>query len=191
MMGYVENNLMVGEEIVYQARLHPIALISPLLTIFFGAVIIFIAPVLLPLIRGLTPEVDQLFGLAQPELLGLLPRILQIFGLLNILQGVLGMVSGLVRILTSEFAITNKRVVVKTGFLRRSTIELLLSKIESINVNQTFAGRLLNYGTIIITGTGTTHEPLYNIANPLDFRRQIQQQIVEDQNNQGATRRMM
>jgi uncharacterized membrane protein YdbT with pleckstrin-like domain len=182
---------MIGEEIIYEGRLHPMALISPLVTLVFGAILIFIAPAIVPLVRNVFPLVDELLRTLDSNLINLIPRLLQIFGILIILQGLLGMIGAFVRMATSEFAITNKRVIVKTGFLRRSTIELLLSKIESINVNQTFAGRLLNYGTIIITGTGTTHEPLYNIANPLDFRRQIQQQIVEDQNNQGATRRMM
>ncbi len=80
--------------------------------------------------------------------------------------------------LTSEFAVTNMRVVAKTGFVRRSTAETLLSKIEAIGVDQRLVGRMLGFGTVQITGTGGTRETFKKIARPLELRRQIQSQIV-------------
>jgi len=76
---------------------------------------------------------------------------------------------------TSEFAVTNKRVVIKVGLISRRTVEMNLSKIESVNVNQSIIGRLLGYGTIIIVGTGGTTETFDTIADPLQFRRKFQE----------------
>jgi uncharacterized membrane protein YdbT with pleckstrin-like domain len=76
---------------------------------------------------------------------------------------------------TSEFAITSKRIVIKVGLISRHTVEMNLSKIESVNVDQGIMGRILGYGTITVIGTGGTRESFQNIANPVEFRRQFQQ----------------
>ncbi len=75
---------------------------------------------------------------------------------------------------TSEFAITNKRLIIKTGLISRHTLEMSLSKVESINVDQGIIGRMLNYGSITVIGTGGTRELFQNIAHPMEFRRQFQ-----------------
>jgi len=80
----------------------------------------------------------------------------------------------LIQRLTSEFAITNKRLIIKTGLISRHTLEMNLSKVESINVDQSILGRMLDYGSIAIIGTGGTREPFDNIAHPMEFRRQFQ-----------------
>jgi len=74
-----------------------------------------------------------------------------------------------------EFAITNKRVVIKTGWLSRHTIEMNLNKIESVKVEQSIMGRMLGYGTVRIIGTGGTREAFDNIRNPLLFRKKFQE----------------
>jgi len=68
-------------------------------------------------------------------------------------------------------------VVIKTGLASRKTIEMLLNKVESIEVSETTAGRVLGYGTIVVIGTGGTPEPFHKVAHPLEFRSQVQQQI--------------
>ena len=74
-----------------------------------------------------------------------------------------------------EFAITNRRIVIKTGLIRRNTMEMNLSKIESVNVDQSILGRLLGYGTIHIRGTGGSIETFPYINEPLEFRKQFQE----------------
>ena len=74
-----------------------------------------------------------------------------------------------------EFAVTNKRVIVKTGLISRRTLEMNLSKIESVNVDQSIMGRILGYGTITIIGTGGTRESFPKIAEPLLFRKKFQE----------------
>ncbi len=75
----------------------------------------------------------------------------------------------------SEFVITNRRIIIKTGFIARSTFEMNLSKIESVNVDQSVAGRIFNYGSITIIGTGGTRETFNNISKPLSFRKAFQE----------------
>ena len=65
-------------------------------------------------------------------------------------------------------------MIVKVGLIRRDTLELLLSKVESIGVDQTVTGRIVGYGSIAVVGTGGTRETFRNIARPLDFRKQVQ-----------------
>jgi uncharacterized membrane protein YdbT with pleckstrin-like domain len=91
----------------------------------------------------------------------------------------LGLVLGLaswIRQMSSEFAVTTARVIVKIGFLSRRTIEINLSRVESIQVDQSLFGRMLNYGTIMVIGTGGTKEPFTLIAAPLAFRHAVQAQ---------------
>src|SRR5207248_7092002 len=76
--------------------------------------------------------------------------------------------------ISSEFAITNRRVLIKVGLLGRHTLELLLQKVEGIGVDQPLSGRLFGFGSIVVTGTGGTRERFDRIADPLEFRRQVQ-----------------
>ncbi len=84
-------------------------------------------------------------------------------------------IAPLIDYLTSEFAITNRRIIIKVGFISRRTLELNLSKVESVTVDQSIMGRILGYGNIIVIGTGGTKEPFGNICAPLEFRKQFQQ----------------
>lgn len=84
-------------------------------------------------------------------------------------------IAPLIAFSTSEFAITNKRVIIKVGLISRRTLEMNLNKIESVNVNQGILGRMLGYGTIVIVGTGGTKEPFAGISDPLGFRKKFQE----------------
>jgi uncharacterized membrane protein YdbT with pleckstrin-like domain len=79
---------------------------------------------------------------------------------------------------SSEFAITNKRVLIKVGLIRRHFLELLLQKVEGIGVDQGILGRILGYGTITVAGVGGTKEAFRMISNPLEFRRQVQTSLA-------------
>ena len=76
---------------------------------------------------------------------------------------------------TSEFTVTDKRLIVKTGFIRRQTHEIFISKLESISVDQGILGRIFNAGTIITSGTGGSKQKFSNVANPLELRSAIQE----------------
>jgi len=82
---------------------------------------------------------------------------------------------------TSEFGISNKKVLIKVGWIKRNSLETLLPKVESIQVEQGILGRIFNFGTIIIRGTGGTHNPFKKMSDPLTFRKIAQEQINKTQ----------
>ena len=149
-MGYIEANLMPGEEITYRTHLHWVIYTVPIL---IGACALAL------LIGSLGYE-------------GWLP-LASLGGLLLIAAAGLAL-SRWVIARTSEFAVTNKRVIIKRGLVCRHTLELLLTKVESVGVDQGIAGRILGYGSIVVIGTGGTRESFQNIAQPLEFRKQVQ-----------------
>jgi uncharacterized membrane protein YdbT with pleckstrin-like domain len=83
---------------------------------------------------------------------------------------VLLVVPPILRYFTNELALTNRRVVAKFGVITLRTIEIRLDKIESVRVHQNISGRLLNYGSVVITGTGGSHDPIPDIPDPVVFR---------------------
>jgi uncharacterized membrane protein YdbT with pleckstrin-like domain len=163
-MSYIDANLIPGEKVVYQTRLHWIAMLGHLL---FGLLVLALPGViLLYYARTQQPQTS-----AQSERL-----MLGGAGIL-LLSAVIVILFGLVRRNATEMAVTTRRVVIKTGLAARKTIEMLLGKVESIEVSETASGRMLGYGTIVLIGTGGTSEPFHKIAHPLEFRSQVQQQI--------------
>ena len=96
--------------------------------------------------------------------------LLPLFGL-----GLVFLIWAFIRYKTTEFAVTDKRVIAKTGLISRNTVELFLDKVESLHVEQSVLGRLLDFGTITIRGTGNTEEPIRNISAPLALRKQFMQ----------------
>jgi uncharacterized membrane protein YdbT with pleckstrin-like domain len=73
----------------------------------------------------------------------------------------------------TEIAITDRRVIYAHGFIQRHSVEVHMDKIESVDVDQTALGRLLDYGDVTIHGTGTTLEPLRDVDQPIEFRNQV------------------
>ena len=103
-----------------------------------------------------------------------------IIGMIVLAIGLLALIPPFVEYATSEFGITNKRVIIKIGFLRRRTLELLLRHVEAILVDQSLMGRILNCGSVTLTGTGGVRETFGNISNPLEFRRRVQGEAAKD-----------
>ncbi len=152
-MSYIEKNLMNGESILYQGKLHWAIFLWPatwlaIAIMFFG-------------------------GGSQTAPAG------GLFVLIAILTGI----TSFINYKTSEFGITNKRVIVKVGFIRRSSVEVLLNKVEGIQVNQGILGRILGFGSIVVGGTGGTKDPFHKISEPLEFRKQAQEQIASVQDS--------
>ena len=74
---------------------------------------------------------------------------------------------------TTEIAVTNRRVIYKRGFIRRYTVEMHMEKVESIDVDQSVLGRLLDYGDVIVRGTGARFEPLPMVQSPIKLRNAV------------------
>jgi len=158
-VGYVENNLITGETITYRARLHWILFVKPsliaLAILGIGALIFYAAD----LASALSTQ-----------------AILITWAVLLIIAAI-PVITATVNRHSAEFAVTNKRVILKIGFIQSKTAEMFLNKIESVGIDQTLTGRVLGFGTIVIRGTGGSLEPFHQVSAPLEFRKQIQEQI--------------
>ena len=162
-MSYVESNLVPGETVIYQTRLHWIVM---LWHIVLGCLLLGLPGVLL-----------LYYALSRTGIESRTLHVMEGGSVALLVFGVVVILMGMVRRNATEMAVTNRRVVIKTGLVSRKTIEMLLNKVESIEVSETAFGRMLGYGTIVVIGTGGTPEPFHRIAHPLEFRSQVQQQI--------------
>jgi uncharacterized membrane protein YdbT with pleckstrin-like domain len=113
------------------------------------------------------------WSLAPIIILGIL--FLPVYGL-----GLIFWLVAFIRYQTTELAFTNKRVIAKFGFISRQTIELNITKVESIQVGQGVLGRIFNYGTLIISGAGNPQAPIPGISNPMGFRRAFMESQDKD-----------
>jgi uncharacterized membrane protein YdbT with pleckstrin-like domain len=159
-MGYIENNLIEDETVVYQARLHWVLFLKPAIVslIFVGIA-------------------AALFYFASDSIDSDNTWMMQRIGVALILLAFIPLAIGVYRRSAREYAVTNRRVVMQTGVMQRKTEEVFLNKIESIGVDQTVSGRMLGYGTVTIRGTGGSFGPFERVSAPLELRRQIQEQI--------------
>jgi uncharacterized membrane protein YdbT with pleckstrin-like domain len=149
-MSYVQHVLQPGEEIRHTARIHWIKYMSGLLLLSAAVVMV---------IFGELAERARIIWL----IIAAATALIALGQLLH---------AWFVR-WTTEIAVTNRRVIRKMGFIRRDTVEMHMDKVESVDVDQSVLGRLLDYGTVIVRGTGTGLEPLRNVAKPLELRNHI------------------
>ena len=100
---------------------------------------------------------------------------LVLLGVLTLIAvvGLVFLIWAWVRVRSTELAITSRRIIAKFGFVKRHTVEINLDKVESLKVEQGVWGRFLNFGTIFISGSGSSVAPIPNIADPLVFRRKF------------------
>ena len=155
-MGYVDGNLIPGERVIYRTRLHWWVYSKA------GFVVLFVL---------------FLIGVAASGGGTALPAVVFLLVLGAILGGSLALWA-YIKTNTCEFAVTNKRIIVKVGVVSTRSIDIDLRKVEGIVVNQEFDGKLLGFGTIVIMGTGGTKEPFDDIDDPFEFRRQAQQEVA-------------
>jgi uncharacterized membrane protein YdbT with pleckstrin-like domain len=172
-MGYIENNLIPGEQVLFKTRLHSV-------TIFFHAIVGMIIGLL-----GLFCLYKSMTGRDDPDAQS---KIWAIFGGILVVMSIVAMIYAIMKRNATEMAVTNRRILIKTGILSRRSIELLLSRVESIVITEPFFGRMLGYGSVIVRGTGGTPEPFDYIARPKEFRRCVQEQIeaTQGQNRPGG-----
>ena len=162
-MGFVDESLLPGETIVYRAHVHWKVFMLPA---FFAlsALVLIVASFVIPVI-GLGFAITGCILLAPAVIIG---------------------IERWIRYSASEFAVTERRVLIKVGVIRRHSVEILLEKVEGIGVEQTVPGRLFNFGSIIITGTGGTRETFHEMSAPMEFRRQVQARIGGSEERESA-----
>jgi uncharacterized membrane protein YdbT with pleckstrin-like domain len=151
-MSYARKVLLPGEQVVYETGLHWL--------VYGRAIILFCAAVALSVAAQY---------LAAPDTRKL---VLGVAGALLALA-VLAAAMAAIRRVSTELAVTDQRVIFKSGIFARHTIEMNRSKVESVDVDQSVLGRILGYGTLMVRGTGGSLEPMEAISDPLAFRTHI------------------
>ena len=164
-VSYVERNLIEGEAVVFQTKHHWIVMLR---TFVLGVVLDLVG------IGGL------IYILSQRDLDTSYRNAALLGAAAAVIAGSLLTLYGTMKRNATEMVVTNKRVIVKTGILKRNTFEMLLSRIESIGVQEPVLGRMLGYGTVVLRGVGGTPDEFDLIAKPLAFRSQVQEQIEKE-----------
>ncbi len=157
-MGYIEKNLLQGEDVIYRTSLHWIIYMNPLFLFAMGGACFWWS--------GIEQNQDGKI-------------VIVIAGSTLLLVSLINGLTALIASFTSEFGVTNQRVLIKVGLIKRDTFELLLNKVESFQIKQTVLGRILSYGTILISGTGGGKDVFHNIDDPLVLKSRVQQSAKE------------
>jgi len=150
-MTYIGNNLLDDEDLIHVTRLHPIVLLAPAM-----------------IVSGLAGMLSIMSDI---------PAVWYTLIFFVFLSG-WRLVDRLVLYLSSEFGVTSKRVLGKTGLVRLKTTDIVLAKVEAIRINQSILGRICNFGDVLVTGTGGTEEVLSYIPEPQLFSKVIQEQLA-------------
>jgi uncharacterized membrane protein YdbT with pleckstrin-like domain len=150
-MSYVQKILEPGESVTHVTRTHWLVYLPAIFLLLLGIVVL-----------ASSSYVSADFA-AVPK----------IAGAMLILLAAISWLPAFIRRWTTELAVTNRRIVFKSGLFRRHTMEMNMSKVESVDVDQSVMGRILDYGTVTIRGTGGGIEPMRNIANPIAFRNRV------------------
>lgn len=147
-MSYIQNNLQAGEEIKYKADIHWYIFVYPVILLLMGA----------------------FFYSARQA------GFVYYIGLFLLLAGLFQLVKRILLKMGAEYVVTNRRVILKSGILSRDALELILNKCEGLRINQSIMGRLLGFGSIVVTTGGMTNA-FHFIADPMRFRNEINAQI--------------
>jgi uncharacterized membrane protein YdbT with pleckstrin-like domain len=148
-MSYYAKALQPNERILYNKRLHWIVYAGA--TCFSLLFWLFLA-----LIGKNNNEAHSLISIASQILICISPLML-----------------AWIKRATTEIIVTDKRIIFKRGVIFRKTTEMNMSKVETVDVNQSIIGRILNYGTVLIRGSGSTYEVLQDVIDPLKLRNSI------------------
>ncbi|HSZ12060.1 MAG TPA: PH domain-containing protein [Rhizomicrobium sp.] len=146
-MSYVETTISPGESIRFLGRVH--------WWIYVPAALLFVLGIFF-------------ISLSDDH-----TAFLRVLGGLCILVAIIKSLRDLIYSRTTELAVTNRRVIGKWGLIRRDTIEQRLDTMDATLVHQSIFGRIFDFGTIVVRGSGTTNTPIQMIANPLGFKKAV------------------
>ncbi len=159
MASYIQQTLMPGEHVCIDTRPHKILFAWPIAIVIFG--------ILIDLFGGLIPSLNIVI-IHHISTADLLSALIVLFGFTQIFKA-------MIQYCTSEYIVTNNRVVMKTGLMSVNVMEILLSRMEAVHVSQSFWGRFYNYGSLVIIGVGGTRDYFTYVPNPFKFRQYIQE----------------
>jgi membrane protein YdbS with pleckstrin-like domain len=149
-MPYIDSILEPGEQVRYHTTIS--------WTVYAPAIVLAI-PVLASLLLGVGSS--QLAGVGW-------------FGaIVFALAALVAFVRAWFRRWTTEIVVTDRRIILKRGLIRRHTVEMNMQKVESVDVDQTLLGRIFDYGNVTIRGVGSSFETLRMIDSPLKLRTTV------------------
>ncbi len=154
-MSYASSVLQPGETIKAVGRLHWIVFVRGFLLLAVGVALLY---------YGYRTQLDARGDVAS---------VLVLVGGLVLLVGLALWLSAWFHRWITEISVTTHRVIYKTGFVRRHTVEMNMDKVETVDVDQSLLGRLLGFGTIRVRGTGQSIESLRRISHPIQLRNAI------------------
>ena len=152
-MSFIEKHLLPGEQVLYSSKKHWKIFLPATLLLAFGVAFLVLY-------------------LIHQDL-----KLLMYAGITLAILAAILLMPPLIEYLGTEFGVTNKRILIKVGLIRRHSIEILLDKVEGVQVDQGVMGRIFNYGSVLISGLGGTRESFRDVARPLEFRRRVQESI--------------
>lgn len=156
-MSYVDDNLMSGEQVLHRAKLHWGIFVGPAIVLFIGLIIAL----------SVGSRIGGPGGFFA--------------ALMIILLFAIPIIRAAITYLTTEFAVTSRRVIAKRGLIGRTTLELNHARVEGLAVRQGVINRIVNAGTIVVNGTGGTRQAIPYIAAPMEFRRNALETIDANQ----------
>jgi uncharacterized membrane protein YdbT with pleckstrin-like domain len=170
-MSYISRSLVPGETLLFETRHHWIVLLGPLL------ISLLLGVPGAALVAGSMEPKDSM-GTAVADINSAIgTEGMAVMGGVLLLVAVIIFGYGLAKRNATQMGVTNRRVLIKTGMASRRTLDLMLSKVESIGVEETFFGRMFGYGSVMVRGTGGTPESFVMIAHPQEFRQSVQKQV--------------
>ncbi len=168
---YVESVLLPGENLEYAGQIHWIIFVPGLASSVAGAILCLLTP-------------DFLNHILPFSLMAEIHNYILYTGVALVGSGVLMLSHAYLRLISTELAITNRRVIAKGGFISRATFEIMLNRVEGANIDQTAWGRVLGFGSIFVHGTGGGITPISHVSNPLAFKQVLMTWV--ERNQQGG-----
>ncbi|MBI3419806.1 MAG: PH domain-containing protein [Proteobacteria bacterium] len=165
---YVESVLLKDERLEYAGQLHWIIFVPGLTSCISGAFLCLLTP-------------DMLNRWLPLGIMGELRNYMLYTGVALVVGGVLMLSHAYLRLISTELAVTNRRVIAKGGFISRITFELMLNRVEGANIDQTVWGRVLDFGSIFVHGTGGGVTPIDHIARPFAFKHALMTWVEKNQ----------
>lgn len=151
-MSYIQRSLGGGETIVVYAQFPKIYFVAAWMALLIP-LLLFVAALV---------QVEN-----QADTFTIGSGVLLLLGLITFLRM-------MIRQWSTEIGVTSHRFVEKYGLLSMHTNEIALPNIEGVRMHQSLLGRLFNYGTVRIEGTGVDSVTTPSIADPVGFVRAIQ-----------------
>lgn len=171
-MLYVQQSLGPNEELIYVGHFHWMYTVNAFMSIFFGMLIsiaIIVGAIIFKKTTGVFPA-ELPVTIAIPAL----PVYVKGVAFLMFVFGVYSFAIKMVHKATTEIAITDTRLIYKTGVVARNVGEMSIDRIEGVNVLQSVLGRIFNYGRLAVRGMGIGEVILPPIENPIAFRQAIE-----------------